>query len=320
MSPRSVSLDDPVLRVRLRPRTRLAVCFGTLLLAVAGPAAAALVEYAVRAQSTAGVNVDGDQVPVSLPFSHTANSGGSHASASYTPATPPNFASVAVKADTAWPAGGTNLHPGENHLSGASIIVSDSFIPVRPAGSSDYLVDLSFSIGLSGFLAQSNGTAFWQTEARLTGIAYRDSTFTVVSPHISLYAYGRNPGVPGTSLPVTLSSAVPSPSTNLTQNFVYGEPVQLFWSVMVWANGSGAGENAGYATADLSQTALWLGITGRDQQGQIIEGLTFQSESGANWGVPPVVIPLPAGIWLLLTGLGALVTRRVASRGSLRHQ
>lgn len=299
--------------------------FSALLVAVPMPAlAASLVQYDLSARSTSGSVLVGDTVPLTTNVDENAVSGNSQASASYDPAPSGEFAEVRVRAATSWPAAENFQVPGQDHSASASIRVNDTFIVNKPltgpgSGPTDYRVDLTFSIQLSGSVSQSGGTTLWNVEASMRGNLYRDANRLMVQPGIGVDAQALDPGaIPVPSLPLTLRSSIEPGPNNPTSLFLYGEPIDLSWWVAVQADGNRqrAGDDSGFARADLSHTAVWLGITARDEQGQIIEGLQITSASGLNWLDPPTLVPEPATAGLLMTALGAasLVTAGTSKR------
>lgn len=283
-----------------RPRTIRAstLCVAFLAAAPLAAPAASLVEYTLLAVSQDDVvspDAGAFQVPLNSVFFETATSGGARASAGYA-------AGVArVSADATWAAGPTNQTGAS-----ASIGIFDSFTLAAPPGSNLTGAFLSFSMALSGSLTASNGAALWFASGELSAPAYRDANFMIVIPRITIGANGRRDattGSMGTALPVTLTSAAGAPGT--TNAFNFGVPIDLRVTLRaaIDAQGSGSG---GSASANLSDTIVWLGITARDSQGAVIEGLQITSASGQNWLEPAVVVPLPPTAWLLLTSVGAL--------------
>lgn len=304
---------------------------GSLLFAMPLSASAAMllsqVGYSLMAKSEAGSEeILSDVVPLGGDIGVTVNDGGSTASAFYYSALPGEFAMISLGAFTTWPAGIPNVSsPGANNHASAAVTVQDNFIVQKPltgpgSGPGEYRVDLSFTIGLSGWLTQTNGTARWLAEARLSADAYRDHNFSIVQPSISVDAFDTNPyAIPNPSLPLTLTSAIDYGAD--TSRFRYGVPIDLMWEVRVLADSynylvHSNTAAAGSASADLLGTAVWVGITARDELGQVIEDLTITSASGLNWANPPAPVPLPASAWLLMTALGAVGLR--ASRRTSR--
>ncbi|MEZ5566644.1 MAG: VPLPA-CTERM sorting domain-containing protein [Gammaproteobacteria bacterium] len=287
-----------------------ALILGVLLSAMPGAVSAiSVVEYGISATSTTGVDGQSLQVPVNLPFSVNAASGGSSASISYSPGV------VGLTAATNWPSGDPNTTQfGADHSAGASVGIFDRINMERPAGNTDLGASLTFSITLSGSLAETNGFANWLLqEASFQAPLYRDATFALVQPLIRIEpvdgAVDGDFGSRGQSLPVTLTAARPATVSNATDFFLFDVPYDMRWRFAVNANGNPAGPGqAGSAAANLGNTIVWLGITARDSQGNIIEGLQFTSESGYDWA-RAAVVPLPASAWLLVTALGAVGLR-----------
>jgi hypothetical protein len=291
-----------------------------LLLASPGPAAAlGVVEYTVWANSTSGSDVQQSvPAPVNAGFIAEATSGGSNASIRYQPGVPGAAGVpapvIGLVATTAWPAGDANTTQfGGDHNALASFGIFDTITMQRPAGIADYGATLSIQVMISGSLNQSNGAANWVlSELSLQALPYRAPGFVLVSPVISIDSLsGLSSGSfppSGQSLPVTVTATKPA-SASATDIFLYDVPIDFRWRLLVSANGNpAAAGQSGFAEADLGNTAVWLGITARDLQGNIIEDLQFTSESGVNWA-NAAVVPAPAPVWLLLSALGALGLR-----------
>ncbi|MCL4791795.1 MAG: hypothetical protein KJ040_07055 [Gammaproteobacteria bacterium] len=269
-----------------------------------------VVEYGLDATSTSGSTSlsnsgggTGGPQTVGSSFAFMVTSGGTDASVSYQPGL------VGLQASSAWPSGDPVFgDPGDSHYGGVMIGIYDTLVMHKPAGSPDYGASLTFDILLTGQLSQVNGMARWFTEAELRAPLYRGPNFTLVQPIIRIDVEGRvdsGVGASGVSLPAMLSAQHPG-SANTTDLFLYDTPIDLDWRIFVGVDGYRPGTTgvAGSAAANLGNTALWLGITARDSQGQIIEGLQFTSESGHNWAT---AVPLPPTIWMLLTAIGAAV-------------
>ncbi len=227
------------------------------------------------------------------------SSGASQASASYANQI------VRVEASSSWPAQTLRANAG------AALIVDDTFTVLRPAGNTDYGVSLSFSIGVTGLLSESNGFAGWHVDARFRSPAYRDPSFTIVRPEVAVLAHDTtliDPGPGGdTPLPATLTSATTGSGT--TSVFLYDVPIDLHWVSRVNADHGGDFDLPGSAAAALGNSAFWLGITARDLQGAIIEDLQISSPSGTNW-MNAATVPEPALLWLWLPAAGAIALRR----------
>lgn len=71
-------------------------------------------------------------------------------------------------------------------------------------------------------------------------------------------------------------------------------------------------EGPGSAVADLYSTIAWGGVLALyDADGMPVESFQMVSGSGYDYAtVQPAIVPLPATVWMLLTGIGALVARR----------
>ncbi|MCL4778394.1 MAG: hypothetical protein KJ054_12905 [Gammaproteobacteria bacterium] len=271
--------------------------------------AASLVEYNLIASSQDGVSSPDAgvfQLPLPAEFSEEAASGNARASAEYA------FGSSGVRATASWAAGGTN-----QTAASARVLVLDSFTLLAPLGSTGFGAHLSFSVGYSGSLVAFNGAALWAGSAELSSAAYRDGSFSIVRPVVGFDVEGRQDsttGSTGTGLPAMLTGG-PTGAPGTTDFFLFGVPIDLRWIVQTAID---LKSGAGSADADLSQTAVWLGITARDAQGALIEGIRITtSASGQNWLLPAEPVPLPATASLLLTGFAAIglrATRRAARR------
>lgn len=264
-----------------------------------------VVEYTLVAQSSSGSTAvsnvfgSGTGAPqtVGSNFAFTATNGSTDVSVSYLPG------QVGLQAFTAWPAPGSNSHEGW-----ALVGIYDTLVMNRPAGNTDFGATLTVDILMTGALSTAGGMARWFTEAELRTGFYRGPNFALIQSIIRIddfTNFGRVDatfGTSGLSLPVTVSSQALGFS-NTTDVFPFDAPMDLDWRLYVTASGLGS-NSAGSATANLGNTALWLGITARDSQGQIIQGLQFTSESGHNWAT---AVPLPPTLWMLLTAIGAAV-------------
>jgi hypothetical protein len=188
--------------------------------------------------------------------------------------------------------------------------LQDRFRVVGPAGSTARGANLQVIYGLSGSLAESNGFAGWRTEAQLSSVAYRDPILGIVLPQVSVLA--RNTtliDLPEIPLPATFLTATTQPGH--TSFFLFNTDIDLRWGLSAFVNGDQ--QLAGSAAARLAQSAVWLGITARDDQGEIIEGLQIISESGTNW-LNAATVPEPALLWLGLPAACALVLCRYQRR------
>jgi hypothetical protein len=258
----------------------------------------------VFASSQSGGVVGSDEIfPLGdVTVSHT--SGGSQASARY------ENQVIGVEASSSWAAFALNASAG------ALLILDDTFTVARPAGSSEFGVNLAFSIGVTGSLSESNGFAGWRVEGMFSAPAYRDATFTIVQPEVVVFARDTTliDPFPGgdTPLPAFLTSATNRPGT--TSYFLYDSPIDLRWLVRVNAGLGGNSSLPGSAAAALGSSAYWLGITATDSQGAIIENLQITSESGTNW-MNAAAVPEPALLWLWLPAAGALALSRCRRLG-----
>lgn len=296
-----------------------AAILGVLLCAMSGSVSAlSMVGYTLSAESTAGLDAQSaDALPLTSPFIVNASSGGSSASINYTPGV------FGVYAATSWPSGDPNTTQlGSQHRASATIGFYDRIIMERPAGNTDIGASLTFSIALSGSLAETNGYASWLLqEAVFQAPLYRGPGFTMLQPLVRIEpvdgAVDGRFGSRGQSLPVTLSAIAPASYSNSTDVFLFDVPFDMRSRFAVYANGNPAAPGeAGSAAANLGNTIAWLGITARDSQGNIIEGLQFTAESGHDWG-KAAVVPLPATAWLLVTALGVVGLR---ARRGYRHK
>lgn len=90
-------------------------------------------------------------------------------------------------------------------------------------------------------------------------------------------------------------------------NFFYDVPIQI----KVALNVSAEAANAGSASGQFGNTLEWGGITElRDNAGSLVDSYNLVSGSGVDWRQAvsaPAVVPLPAGLWLLFSGLLSLV-------------
>ncbi len=82
-------------------------------------------------------------------------------------------------------------------------------------------------------------------------------------------------------------------------------PIDFIWILQAAIDSQGA-DDPGFASADLGNSAVWLGITALDANGAIIPDLQITSESGENWLLPGVV-PEPASFWLAFAAVTALI-------------
>ena len=116
----------------------------------------------------------------------------------------------------------------------------------------------------------------------------------------------------GPALPATIP---------ISFNITFGVPFDVRLSAAVvavatMASGSAKplteGVSAASAAALFGNTIFWNGISSVTSGGQLIEGYTVTSTSGANFAqsLHPTVVPLPATAWCLLSGLGMLAVRR----------
>lgn len=269
-----------------------------MLLPAATPAA--IVQYSLSAQDNSKLTFEQELfgVPLGSGLSLGVSQGSSSASIVVDPGR------LRLRAESTWPGGVS---------SEAVIELTDTFIltSIAPPGAGVVGAYLSASLSVSGALAQSNGEATWRSTALLSAPVYRSSGFAIVQPWSEADVTGRESatfGPAGPPLPTTFSTTTPALS-QYTGFFLVGEPVSVRLTF-----GATAGcfdcSSAGFARASLEDTLVWLGITARDENGNIIEGLSFISESGIDWGNPPAVIPLPGAAWLLLSALGAIMVLR----------
>ncbi len=283
-----------------------------LLLSLSAPAAT--VQYLVSASDA--FNYSGEAEPFGVPLgaglSVTASIGSSRASMSVTPGM------LRLRAESAWPASPEGSYGYEAE---ANVELTDTFILTAPPGSSVFLARLSATISVSGSVAQSGGGASWRSTALLSASPYRGPAFSLVTPWSEADVSGSESaafGSSGASLPTTFTTTTPGITPGYTDVFIVGQPVAVRLTFSASAGCVTTCTSAGFARTSLEDTLIWLGITARDENGDIIEGLTFVSESGIDWGNPPAAVPLPATGWLLLAGVGAIAAR-ARRRLRLRH-
>jgi hypothetical protein len=256
-----------------------------------------------------GISSVEEQFPIGDVFENVT-SGASNASASYSNRV------IRLEASSSW--AGDDGEDGQ--LAGATsrLGVFDTFTIMPPLGSTDLGANLSFSFAMSGSLFQSNALSFWSAEGQWSAPAYRDDTFGIVQPFLTISAGGQSShsaGNIGTPLPVTLTSA--PTGANATTFFLYNQPIDFRWILL--ANlGHGPSGVPGSAFTDLGNSAVWLGITARDADGALIEGLQITSASGENW-LAAGVVPEPASFWLSAVALAAIVGARHAVRKRARE-
>jgi hypothetical protein len=278
------------------------------LLLVAAPvetSAQSVIELNISAtDGSGGISFVEEQFPIGALFENVT-SGASNASASYANRV------IRLEASSSW--AGDDSEDGQ--LAGATsrLGVFDTFTILPPLGSTDLGANLSFSFAMSGSLFQSNALAFWDAEGQWSAPAYRDPTRGIVQPFLTISAGGQSShsaGNIGTPLPVTLTSA--PTGANATTYFLYNQPIDFRWILL--ANlGHGPSGVPGSAFTDLGNSAVWLGITARDADGALIEGLQITSASGENW-LAAGVVPEPTAFWLSAVALAALVGARHAVR------
>jgi len=263
---------------------------------LSAPAPAAIVQYLLSAQDPSKLTFEQELfgVPLGSGLSLAVSQGSSSASIGVEPGR------LRLRAESTWPGGVS---------SEASVELTDTFIltSTAPPGAAVVGAYLTANISVSGALAQSNGEVNWRSTALLSAPAYRSLGFEIVQPRSEADFTGRESATFGTSgppLPTTFSTTTPT-IPGFTGFFLVGEPVSVRLTFSA-TTGCFDCSSAGFARARLEDTLVWLGITARDEHGNIIEGLSFVSASGIDWGKPPAVIPLPASAWLLLSALGAL--------------
>jgi hypothetical protein len=104
----------------------------------------------------------------------------------------------------------------------------------------------------------------------------------------------------------TLPDGLPGTFTTPTVSFLYGTPFELSARLKVSATGDDNDTSRFSASADLSGTFQWLGMTG------LAPGDVVTSQSGASWAAA-MVIPEPGTLALLSAGLiGLAVFPRVS--------
>jgi len=105
-------------------------------------------------------------------------------------------------------------------------------------------------------------------------------------------------------------------------DFFYDVPIQI----KVALNVSADANHSGSASGEFGNTLEWGGITElRDNTGALVDSYNLVSGSGVDWRQAvsaPAVVPLPAGIWLLFSGLFSLapaLRRRYGPRSDTDH-
>lgn len=200
---------------------------------------------------------------------------------------PVYFSSNVAQAGSRWIDGWTINAPSLTGLPGtlsASVVVdADSLVSLSAPGEYDG------ALAVAGWSFRADGGGFNVVDA--TGGRQIDADGIVQS-------YGD----PGTF--------------NFQLQFIYGQ--QIDWDMVFVATSQIYGpvaENSGLTgTAEVlfQNTIQWMGISSvLDDEGQPVE-FSFSSESGVDWTqpVPLQVVPLPASVWLLGSGLLALFARR----------
>lgn len=201
----------------------------------------------------------------------------------------------------------------------SQIRLRDSFVLQSPGA-----VALSFAIDVDGSIQAGTGNASWFMSAFLAqdllgsnpsnpydyrtviALTSEAAPFTFYPPEGRIdYLYGISGEIMGRQYFST--------SINGTEGsvpvFQPGIPIELFWNFRVDISDSDTPLGvAGSASADFYNTATWLGITASSTEGEPIDGVEIITESGYDWmaGTPVTAVPLPAGGWLLLTGVAAL--------------
>jgi hypothetical protein len=232
-----------------------------------------------------------DEVPFGGSFSASLTNGGSSGWFAIGPA----YARVRAAFD--WGAGGSGG-------TSVNVTVTDTMVMQRPPGGNQFAAALSVTIGVSDSLAQSGGSAGWTAGAELQSSLYFAPFAGFVQPRIGGRASGSESaafGSSGTGLPATFITGILPGTTDV---FLFNTPIFLWFSCGASADSNASG--GGFARANLEDTILWLGIVARDADGNIIEGVTFNSTGGFDWGSPPAVIPVPASGWLLLSGCAVI--------------
>ena len=168
-------------------------------------------------------------------------------------------------------------------LSGSVVVDADSLVSLSAPG------DYEGALAVAGWSFRADGGGFNVVDA--TGGRQIDKAGNITS-------YGD----PGTF--------------NFQLQFIYGQ--QIDWDMIFRATSQIYGpvaENSGlFGTADVlfQNTIQWMGISSvLDANGQPVD-FSFTSESGVDWTqpVPLQAVPLPASVWLLGSGLLALIARR----------
>ncbi len=90
-------------------------------------------------------------------------------------------------------------------------------------------------------------------------------------------------------------------------DFFFDVPIQI----KVALNVSAGAHHSGNAAALFENTLEWGGITAlRDNVGDLVTSYNLTSGSGVDWRqavVAPAIVPVPAGFWLLCSGLMSLI-------------
>ncbi len=276
-------------------------CLASLLvLAFTGRPSAALaglIEYSLVASSPGGTASVFDQTSV-VSIDETISSGSSQVGLSVDQ---PGL--VRAYAETSWADGEEDRF----YEATGTVSIFDTLVLSGPAGVSNAFVQFTYQV--SGALSQTNGDASWSTGAELRGPTSPQGFFMITAS-----ANGADTerfGPIGSSLPATLSSAAAPGATNL---FPFGVPIDFQWRLFFRATGEGTG-SGGSAVADLSNTAIWLGMTVVDGSGNPIDGVELSSTFDYDWLAPAPLVPEPPTTWLLTIAAGSLGLWRSARRG-----
>ncbi len=206
----------------------------------------------------------------------------------------------------------TNQGAEPSYEAVAAVSVRDSFTLSGPGAP----VSLDFQVALDGGLQAVTANAYWQMDAYLTQpgvgsvflVGEWDSASETGYPPYGLWDYQE--GISGDLSGSTYLSS--SSYLNPPVFFERDVPIEVFWVLYTTISDRNTPLGSpGGASADFFRTATWLGITARDADGNIVEGLEYVGASDYDWMAgEPAPVPLPPTGWLVLTGLAAVAAAR----------